>query len=60
MRGGKPLITPNYKGAVPLYNPPKNIKEKDKKLKKTKTTEGEKTFLSTCGTKDESKIDERN
>jgi len=28
-----PLITPNYKGAVPLYNPPKS-KRKEQRLKK--------------------------
>jgi len=34
MRGISPLITPNYKGAMPLYNP-----QKTKKYKKKKTTE---------------------
>jgi len=41
--GGKdpPLITPNYKGALPLYNPQK-AKEKDKRLKRQKLLRKEK------------------
>jgi len=42
-----------------LYNPPKS-KRKRQKTEKTKTTEEGETFLSACGTKDESTIDERN
>jgi len=41
----------------PLYNPQR---QKTKKYKKKKTTEEGKAFLSACGTKDESKIDEKN
>jgi len=43
-------------GRCPLITP----KSKKLKTEKTKTTEEENAFLSTCGTKDESKIDERN
>jgi len=41
MRGWRPLITPSYKGENPFIIPKKN-----KKPKKTKTTEEERTFLN--------------